>query len=82
MLNTIGIVGLAALAANADPLVAGDHIDGTAHKIAGQGREPFVVVIRPAIFDRDILPFDKASLFEPPGGRLLRKARRARRDGC
>src|SRR5262245_4652107 len=36
----------------------GDHSDPPADKISGQGRQSIVMFLRPAVFDRDILPLD------------------------
>jgi hypothetical protein len=56
--KTIGIVGVAALAANAgtEPPVA--------TIMATCRRQSLELILGPAVFDRDVLAFDKADVFE------------------
>ena len=41
-----------------------DHGDLSPHQIARQGRQPIVLLLRPAIFDRDIAALDKAGFIQ------------------
>src|SRR5215467_10568850 len=43
----------------------GDHSRLTLHEIGGERGEPLVALLGPAIFDRDVLPFDITALGEP-----------------
>ena len=61
--KTIGMVLVAAFAANAPGLTGlGDHGDLPADQIGRQRRQPIVLLLRPAIFDRDIAALDKAGV--------------------
>src|SRR5215813_7276092 len=42
----------------------GNHSDPPADKISGQGRQSIVMFLRPAVFDRDILPLDIAGFLK------------------
>jgi hypothetical protein len=46
-----------------------DHHDLTAKQVGRKRRQPLVPVVGIAMFDRDILAFDEASLFETPKNR-------------
>jgi hypothetical protein len=72
VVNTTGIVSVAALAARIGGRIGDDHRDLTLHKIGGKLRQAIVVPVRPAIFDGDVFTVDKAAFLEalPEGGDL------------
>jgi hypothetical protein len=41
-----------------------DHSDATADQLSGQPRQPLILIFGPAEFDRDVLAFDEAAIFE------------------
>ena len=55
-LNTIGIVVVAALAANAGAVPPRDHVRPPANQIGRQRRQSIVLTFGPAVFDRDVWP--------------------------
>src|SRR5262245_34243040 len=65
--NTMGTVFVADLAASAAGELSGVAITAAwrCTRSAARGREPLVALLGPAIFDRDVLPFDIAALGEP-----------------
>jgi hypothetical protein len=67
MVNTIGIVDVAALAASAAllPPVCRDDDNVTRDQILGETQEPIVLPSRPSILDRDRVALDKTSLPKP-----------------
>ena len=73
------MVVVAAFAANTPIDLAGrsDHGDLSPHQIARQGRQPIVLLLRPAIFDRDIAALDKAGFSQA----LAESAAAGRRPG-
>src|SRR5262249_9881630 len=68
--KTMGIVVVAALAANATagpPLVViGDQPNPSANQLGRQRRQPVHLILGPAVFDRHILALDIAGVFEAP----------------
>src|SRR5262249_8826297 len=62
--NTMGIVVVAALAANAAgvPLIAA--IAATLRRIGGERRQPLVIALRPAVFDRNVAALDETRPIE------------------
>src|SRR5262245_6558784 len=62
VMKTMGIVAVAAFAANAEavPTNRGDHGDLSAHQVSCQCRQPFNLILGPAILDRNILALDIA----------------------
>ena len=59
--KTIGIVEVALFAASAEGRPpCHDHIDLAADEIGDQCGQPIIVVLRPAVFDRYVLPLDIA----------------------
>ena len=79
MVNTIGMVVVAALAAIAAGVASRDD-DGhpPADQIGCQVRQPVVLSVRPAVFDRDVMALDKAGLAQTFAERrhVIAKARR------
>ena len=64
-MKTMGIVVVAALAANAAMLHrGGDHGDLPANQIGRQRRQPIELILGPAVFDRHVLALDIAGVFE------------------
>ena len=81
--KTIGIVEVAFFAASAE--VGGDghdHVDLAADEVGGQCRQPIIVALRPAVFDRQVLSLDVAaltqSLVERGHKRIRRRTARPR----
>ena len=68
--KTIGIVVVAALAASAAGVLppVDDHGHLAADQIGRQRRQPVVLALRPAIFDRDVAALDVAGSRSGPGG--------------
>jgi hypothetical protein len=65
MLNTIGIVAVAALAVAAGrPPSAAMIATSTANKLGRERRQSVVVILCPPVFDRRIPAFDKCSFLE------------------
>ena len=66
MTNTMGIVVVAALAANADSETSGrdDHGDAAANQFGRQRRQPIDLIVGPAVFDRHVLALDIAASLE------------------
>ena len=63
--KTIGIVAVAAFAARRRREARrGDHGDLTADQIGRQRRQPVVLTLRPAVFDRDVLALDEAGFLQ------------------
>ncbi len=64
--KTMGIVVVAALAANADSGTSGrgDHGDLSANQFGRQLRQPIDLIVGPAVFDRHVLALDIAGLLE------------------
>jgi len=60
----MGIVVVAALAANSGTSGRGDHRDLPANQFGRQRRQPLHLVLSPAVFDRDVLALDVAGLLE------------------
>ena len=62
MRKTIGIVVVAALAANTTegPPLTDDHGDPLAYYVGGERRQPFELIMGEAVFDRHILALDIA----------------------
>ena len=60
--KTIGIVEVALFAASAEGVAARrhDHVDLAADEIGGQGGQPIIMALRPAVFDRHVLSLDIA----------------------
>jgi hypothetical protein len=65
--KTIGIVAVAAFAARAEAVPPGgsDYRHLTGGEIGCHRREFVVLTVRPTVFDRYMLPLDKAYLPEP-----------------
>jgi hypothetical protein len=63
--NTIGISEVAALAAWAGIRLPVGAITSKPNKFSCQGCQPIVLAFRPAVFDPDVLTFDKACLGKP-----------------
>ena len=63
MVNTIGIVAVAAFAASAEefPAGRGEHRNLMGHQFGSHRRQLIVPSFRPAILDRDILALEIAS---------------------
>src|SRR5262249_48924489 len=40
----------------------GDHGDPSAHQLSGESRQPLILIVRPTVFDGEILPLDIARL--------------------
>ena len=63
--NTMGMVVVAALAANAaEGPAASDDYDLSANQFGRQRRQPIVLTLRPAVFDRNVLALDIAGLLQ------------------
>ena len=64
--KTIGIVVVAALAANAEagPAGRGDHGDLPANQFGRQRRQPIGLILGPAVFDRHVLALDIAGVLQ------------------
>ena len=62
----MGIVVVAALAANADGVTSGrdDHGDLSANQFGRQRRQPIELILGPAVFDRHVLALDIAGLLQ------------------
>ena len=76
--KTMGIVVVAALAANAAATSArGDHGNPSANQFGRQRRQPIELILGPAVFDRDVLALDIAGVFE-----ALAKCAQTVRDTC
>ena len=61
--NTMGIFAVAALAARIGECTAVTTITATCgHQFGRHGRQPFVLAVRPAVFDRDVPALDIAGL--------------------
>ena len=80
--KTIGIVVVAALAASAAQPVADDHGHPPADQFGRQRRQPIVLIVRPAVFDRDVPALDDSRLPSGPGGTRPRGARIGRATCC
>ena len=64
--KTMGIVAVAALAANAGHVTSArnDHGDLSANQFSRQRRQSIELILRPAVFDRPILALDEARLLQ------------------
>jgi hypothetical protein len=60
----MGIVVVAALAANAAAVPRGDHRGLSANQVGRQRGQPIDLIFDPAVFDRHVLALDMAGLFE------------------
>ena len=82
-MKTIGIVEVALFAAQCRRACRrrGDHVDLAADEIGGQRRQPIVVVLCPAVFDRDVLALDVAGVAQSLAKRGRKGCNRAGR-GC
>ena len=60
----MGIVVVAAFAANTARSGRGDHGDLSANQVGRQRRQPIHLTLRPAVFDRHVLALDIAGVFE------------------
>ena len=77
-MKTMGIVVVAALAANAAAgLPADDHGDLPANQIGRQLRQPIELILGPAVFDRHVLALDIAGLLQ-----ALAECAQTVRDTC
>src|SRR5580700_4197744 len=47
------------------PAAGGNQVDPAADEIGGQCGQPSIVALGPAVFDRHVLPVDKAGFFQP-----------------
>ena len=65
-MKTMGIVVVAALAANAEAGRSGrgDHGDLSANQFGRQRRQPIDLILGPAVFDRHVLALDIAGLLQ------------------
>ena len=72
LLNTTGIVVVAAFAASAAEVTAGrdDHIHPALHQIGQQLRQPIDTAFGPAILDGNVATFDEATLLQAHAERL------------
>ena len=77
-MKTMGIVVVAALAANAAEAAGrGDHGDPSANQIGRQRRQPIDLILGPAVFDRHVLALDIAGVLQ-----ALAKSAQTVRDTC
>jgi hypothetical protein len=82
MKKTIGIVAVASFAPRAVGVALGDdQIDLAGNQVGAQRRQPVIVALHPAIFDRRVVPLDIAGVAEALSetsqiGRLHRGGRR------
>ena len=82
VVKTIGIVGVAALAARGDGASRrDDHGDPSANEIGGQLWQPIELTFRPAVFDGDVRAFDIAGVLEALADCLQALRDRVRRCG-
>ena len=77
--KTIGTVVVAALAASAARAISDDHGHRPANQISHQSRQPINLIVRIAIFDRDVLALDEACFLQALAerGHEVRRSRRA-----
>ena len=80
--KTIGIVVVAALAANAAARERGDHGDPSANQFGRQLRQPIESASGPAVFDRYVLALDVAGFFEALAKCAQTVRNRVRRSWC
>src|SRR4051812_48056699 len=55
-----------------------DHIDLAANEIGGQGGQPIIAILRPAVFDRHVLILDITHIAQPLAESDHKRRRRAR----
>ena len=82
-MKTIGIVEVAFFAASAAGSAARhDHIDLAADEVGGQGGQPIIATLRPAVFDRHVLSLDIAGFAQSLAERGHIRCRRAGRPAA